>query len=363
MSELPTRPGRLEVPQSLRDQLHGYQKRVWTIKMIEAAGIAAVAILLVFFTVFLFDRLWDTPSAIRTIAFLGVLSALAVVPWSVQRWVWNYRSLDQLARLLSRRLPHIGDQLLGIIEIARNDREQARSRALCAAAIEQVAHAASKRDLLKATPPSRHQLWGSLAASFLVVTVCLSVLFPGAVVSAWTRMLAPWSKTPRYTFAQVQSLPERLVVPHGEPFPFEVQLTEGSRWEPDRGSIQIGEQLPIRSLLSDGRYRFDAPALINAADMQVRVGDFYQTVHLEPMMRPELKQVHAEVRLPDYLQHTEIKQQDARAGSLNLLKGSRATLHAIANRDLTSATMDENPITPGVLRFQAQRCSLMLRNK
>ncbi len=77
-----------------------------------------------------------------------------MVPWFCHRWVWQFRRLDQLARLLSHKMPRIGDQLLGIIELAENRREQNRSRALCQAAIEQVSEDAQHCNFRAATPDS-----------------------------------------------------------------------------------------------------------------------------------------------------------------------------------------------------------------
>ncbi len=55
---------------------------------------------------------------------------LLAIPLAAYRWIWRQRGPDQLARLLARSSPRIGDQLLGVIELATSDSEQARSRRL-----------------------------------------------------------------------------------------------------------------------------------------------------------------------------------------------------------------------------------------
>ena len=57
----------LQVPATLQSQLHDYRRRVWTIKLLEAVTAAALSLLIAFVTVFILDRLWDTPQAIRTV--------------------------------------------------------------------------------------------------------------------------------------------------------------------------------------------------------------------------------------------------------------------------------------------------------
>src|SRR5208337_5475504 len=140
--------------------------------------------------------------------------------------------------------------------------EQARSRALCEAAVRCVALDAEKCNLEVAAPSSHHRAWGALAVVFGAAAVGLGVAFPTAAVNAWERFLAPWGGTPRYTFAALEPLPSEIVVPHGEPFHLELHLTAGSLWHPPQGWAQLGEQSPVLSSLEDGCYRFELPGQI-----------------------------------------------------------------------------------------------------
>ena len=121
---------RLQLPEGLQRQLHEFRRRVWTIKMVEAACGGVFAILAAYLLMFLLDRAWDTPVWLRATLLAAAVVGCARVPMAVHRWVWRNRRLEQLARLLSRKHPQVGDQLLGIIELVRNDFEQSRSLAL-----------------------------------------------------------------------------------------------------------------------------------------------------------------------------------------------------------------------------------------
>ena len=55
------------------------------------------------------------------------------------RWVFCHRRMHDVARLLAKEKPRIGDELLGVIELASGTGDQNASPALCQAAIEQVA--------------------------------------------------------------------------------------------------------------------------------------------------------------------------------------------------------------------------------
>jgi hypothetical protein len=330
----------LRLPASLQWQLHGFRRRVWTVKMAEAAATAVVAVIVAFLCVFGLDRLADTPAWVRFGVFLGALCGCAIVPFYVYRWIWRRRRLEQLSRLLSAKLPRLGDQLLGIVELVHSESEQTRSRALCVAAIRQVADDAGKHNFTDATPDSRHRLFGIFALIGVAAAVCLAVLCPSAARNAWARLLTPWANTPRYTFATIDPLPAEIVVAHGEPFRITVRLAEDAIWHPGEGRIRIGRQEPITAQLQDGCYEFDAPPQIGDEPLDMRVGDARQTVRLAPVLRPELTSITADVALPEYLGRPERLKKDVRGGSVSLVKGCRAIFVAKASRALNAAQVN-----------------------
>jgi hypothetical protein len=126
-------------------------------------------------------------------------------------------------------------------------------------------------------------------------------VYPAASINAWQRMLSPWSSIPRYTFTVPQSLPDRLVVPHGEGYQFVVPLAETTRSRPQRGEVRIGAQPAVAANLQDGRYLFDLPPQIDSGRLTLSLGDFTRTLTIEPMLRPELESLTAELTLPEYL--------------------------------------------------------------
>jgi hypothetical protein len=341
-----TQPHSLQLPASLQAQLHDFRRRVWTIKSIEAAGGALCGVVFGYLAVYLFDRVLDTPVWLRLVLFLGALSACVLAPLYLHRWIWRQRTWDQLARLLSRTHPSIGDQMLGIIELVRNEYEQARSRALCQAAIQQVAEEAQWRDFSDAVPKPRHRFWIWMAAAPAAVALLLVALYPSAAMNAWSRFITPWRAVPRYTFTAISPLPERLVVPHGEAVTIPVRLLENSRWQPAEGQLQLGSQAPIIAELREGRYEFALPPQIDATRLKLAIGDARQRVELEPMLRPELSSVMANIKLPEYLGRPQPLMKDIRGGMLSLVEGSVASFTAKANRNLAGATIDGQQVQP-----------------
>ena len=333
-------PDRLRLPDSLQAQLHEYRRRVWTIKMVEAVAAAAFGILVAYLLLFCLDRLWDTPGWLRLGLFLTAAVACANIPWALHRWVWRHRRLEQLARLLARKHPRVGDQLLGIIELVRNDFEQARSPELCEAAIREVAHDARRRDFRDAVPNPRHRLWTGMVAVPLVIALAVLAVFPAAAANAWQRFLLPWKNAPRYTFTMLEPVPAKIVVPHGEPFSVTLDLTKNTVWHPTQGTAQLAAQHPVVASLRDNRYEFELPPQIDPGWLEIKIGDSINRVKIEPTLRPELTSVVASVTLPDYLGRPEGERKDVRGGAVSLVLGSMATFTATASRDLQSAQVD-----------------------
>ncbi len=345
---------RLVVPVSLKRQLTAFRGRVWTTKMLEAFALGIAVFLLAFLTVYCIDRFLDTPRSARAAIFAVSLMVWSIVPYALHRWVWKNRRLEQLARLLRVRESSIGDQLLSVIELAENDSEQARSRSLCAAAIEQVAASAATRDFTKAAPPTRlRSLTGVLLIAFCV-TLGLALFFPAAAANAWARFTAPWSDTPRYTFTAVERLPGDIVVPHGEATPLSLALTQDSRWRPATATAQLGAIAPLQAQLHDGRYTFGLPPQVTEVPLTARVGDYYQTVSITPKLRPELVAAVASVKLPDYLERPESYEQDVRSGTLSVVEGASAMVRATASRELAAASIDGQGVQPEADSFVTQ---------
>jgi hypothetical protein len=339
-------PGGLALPEGLRRQLDAFRRTVWTIKAIEAVCGALFGVLVAWLVLFLLDRVSDTPAAVRWMLFAAAVASCAAIPVAFHRWIWSHRGLDSLAWLIARRFPSLGDQLLGIVEIVRNQSEQQRSRALCEAAIRQVAESAGRCDLREAVPRPRHRLWAWLAAVPLALAVALPLFVPAAAANAWARFLSPWRLVERFTFTRVDRLPETLVIPHGEQAEVDVGLRADSQWRPDRARARIGGGAAMTADRDGDHYRLSLPPQVTEAPLRLAVGDARQQVKLAPTFRPEITAIAASVQLPEYLGRRDPLTKDVRGGVLAVVKGSRAVVTATANRELAAATIDGERVEP-----------------
>ena len=351
MSQLTERPV-LKIPDRMRSKLERYQRKIWTVKLIEGVCAAAFGLLISYLVVFVLDRFVDTSSTARlAILLAGCVGVGLWLPWMMHRWVWKSRKLEQVARMLKINHPRLGDYLLGIIELVNNRSFDGTSESLCRAALEQADRETSERDFSDAVPYPTHKRWAMIAGVPLLIAAVVLVVVPAAGGNAMARWLMPWSNIDRFTFTRIQPLPEKMVVPLAEQTPLVAALTGESRWRPDSGAI-IVEGNRFEADRSDAnkahgdQFDFQLPPLNAPANVLVRVGDVRETIALDPQPRPELSALTATIELPEYLQRTKPLRKDIRGGALTTLVGSTVAFHAVATRDLQSATVDGVNLQP-----------------
>lgn len=335
-----------ELPPILESKLADFRKRVWIVKLLEGllAGLFGFTLSYVF--VFALDRFMETPAWLRTALLLAGAAVPGLgLPLKWHRWVWRQRSLEDAARLLRRQFPRLGDQLLGIVELAHlDDGNSSRSESLVRAAMAQAADAVKDQDFTHAVPEARHGRWAFGASAVLILVIAAAVLVPAASRNALARWLTPWRDVERYTFARVEKLPERLVVPYAEPFDMGVKLTKETEWSPQQGTGRIPGQPKVTMPLQEGGYALAFPPQKEDTPMHVSVGDVRKTIEVQPRPRPELASLSATLRLPEYLRYKSQPVVEVRSGNISLLKGAEASFTATASSPLASAQLNGKPI-------------------
>jgi len=333
----------LQLPGETRHSLLAYRRLVRRIKLAETLFSALCGVLVSWLLLFVAERFIDTSAVARTTTLvLGTLGFTLLLPARLHRWFWKTRQLEQVALLLKRRHPAIGDQLLGVVELVHNGLPATTSLRLAQAAVDQVNQAVKGRDFADAVPQPKHRRWALLTAVPAALALLLFALVPAAGWNTTLRWLLPWSSIPRYTFATVQPVPRSLVLPHGEDVQFQLQLQDQSRWRPAQASAAVSGRRLAASLDSD-RYSFSLPGRTQQDLLQLRVGDWTGQIQLDVAERPELKSATALVTLPAYLQYSRPVRLDIRGGAVSILKGSQATIQAEVSRELNSASINGQP--------------------
>jgi hypothetical protein len=343
----PSLQEQIAIPKDLRNQLADFQKALWRIKITEAVLAGIFGLLISFLVVFILERFFPLPPLARLgILLAGTSLAAVFAPYWVRRWVYGHRREEQLARLISKKFPKLGDRLLGIVELQdQHEAKEALSPELREAAMIHVANQAAKRDMNQALPYSRHKKLGIGVAVGIAAVVLGFSLAPKAGGNALKRWLMPLSDTEHYTFTQfdLDRMPNPMVVPLGEAFTFEAPLKEGSDEKPETARARYGLQDWIDAKLEeDGTYRFDFAGQEARDRITIVAGDATHKIRVEPETRPEVEGFEALVTLPDYLQ-LEPRNMDIRTGALTALEGSKVILKGTFSREINSATAHFTP--------------------
>ncbi len=330
------------LPPILETKLADFRRRVWVVKLAEGLLAALFGIALSYLLVFALDRFFETPGWVRLSLLIAGGATLGLgLPLQWHAWVWRQRRLEDAARLLRRTFPRLGDQLLGIVELSRMDHAAAgRSERLVEAAMAQAADAVKDQDFTHAVPNARHREWAWAAVGTAVVALLAFALVNDAARNAFARWFTPWRAVERFTFAKVEPLPARLVVPYAEPFELPVKLAANTQRSPDHGTARIGAQPEVRAKLDAGGYALAFPPQKMDAPLALSLGDVRKSIQLQPRLRPELTELAVRLRLPDYLGYVAEQRIEVRGGAVSLLKGSQAAFEAKASRVLTDAELD-----------------------
>ena len=319
---------KLDIPAGMKARLEAYKRSVRRVKLAEGLLAAAFGLLVSYICVFGLDRVMNTPAWLRGgILVSGALGLGLFFPLKCHRWIWGTRRMEQVARLLKHKFPRTSDQLLGIVELARSESEQQRSQTLVRAAMQQVDASIRDRDFTDAVPRPRHRQWAWATVVPAILVIVAVVAVPSAGANTFLRWIMPWKNTERYTFARLEPLPEKVVVPYAESFDIDAVLQENTEWSPASGQVRYGKQPPVRATLSGRRYHFELPPQKEAARLALSIGDVRESIVVEPMARPELKQLRAHIRLPDYLQYSTELVADVRGGVVSLVRGSQPPAH------------------------------------
>ena len=334
----------LQLPESTRVRLVQFQQRVRVIKIAEGILAGLLGLVLSYLTVFVIDRFIDTQAILRTVLLVtGSIGMAIFFPLKCHRWVWGTRRMEQVAILLKHKFPALGDQLLGIVELAHSEKDLGSSLRLAQAAIQQVDAAVRERSFADAVPHARHKFWATIVAVPAVLAVLACTIVPAAGFNALERWLMPWRDKDRYTFAQVENLPRQMVVPHGEQFGLDASLSNATRWSPDSASAKFKGQAVVNSERQNQAYQFQLPAQTTNGTLNVRVGDLTKDVAVEVANRPELNAISALITLPEYLEYKGPVKADVRGGVISLLKGATAQFEAEVGRNLVEATVKNIP--------------------
>jgi len=319
----------------------------------ESVAAGLIGLLFSFLLIFGLDRIWQTPGWARLVILIGGASLfVGFAPYWLHRWVWGHRREGQLARLIAKKFPGLGDRLLGVIELQdQQENDDTLSPRLRAAAMEVVASEAKGRDFDTALPAPKHMKW-ALAALFLMIVVTTAfVVTPKAGMNAFERWLKPFSEVERYTFTQLEKPIRYLAVPFGEAFEISLKLSKDSEQKPTLGYASFESQPEIKTYLGGNTFVFKFPGQQEDGIVTFRIGDLRHKIKVEPKQRPSVTETRVTVKSPDYMMIPDRK-IDLTIGEVSAVEGSELTFELVTSRALAAGTYGPSEISGEMFQNQ-----------
>jgi hypothetical protein len=337
------------LPDALRQQFADVERRLWRVETTVAVCAVAGGLMLSLLAVFVSDRLWETPRWLRlTLLLLGLAgAALAGLEWA-RRWLWRRRDLKALANLVQKKYRRLGDRLLGIVELANEERHFSNfSPALYHAAIHQVAEEARNYDFGQSVSAARARKTAFLTVALAACLAMVFAVLPRPGWNAFLRWGAPMAGIPRYTLVDLEGLPSRLIVARGEGFDVSGAVHYRSFWKPSRVFALWAQQPRVEGEAQAGAIHVHVPGQVEDGVLRIQLGDAHAEIKVSPVYRPSLEQLAADVTLPDYLRYPD-QTNVLQNGALLMVEGSRVAFRGKVSRVLSAAVMQtgENKSAP-----------------
>lgn len=319
------------LPPDLRSQLDAFRRRLFMQESLFAGAAIVGALAASLVVLFVLDRFFETPHALRLALLALAASVAGLGAWRWLRdWVWHPRDDRRLSLLVQKKYRKLGDTLLGAVELAEGRIEDdTLSPQLREAAIGSVARQASGFDFVRAVAWGRTARFAAGAALGVAGLAVLGVCCSAALRTTLVRWANPFAAAARHTFVRFRPMESPRVVARGEPFTVDCAFTPDSEWKPASVHYQAGALHPGE--VAAGR-AIAMPGLSEPALLRVWAGDGGASVDIQPKERPGLLGLSARISLPEYLQLPAVESKVGNA--LTVVEGARVALSGSASRDL-----------------------------
>ena len=344
----------MKLPESLTKNLNQVEKR-WL--NVQSSTILFVS-LTVFFSslvvLYVSDRMWDTSSYFRVILLaITIVSFVSALLTYLKRKADYTKTPFKLIKLVQSHFKFLGDSLQGAVELSvDSNRPDNISPELCNAAIKQVAHSTDELDFTESVETANRNRFGRYFGALAVVIVLFFVVDSRAVLNTLERWVNPFSSTSRYTFVQLNDLPEQMIVLHGEDFKLDVSLKEDSRYKPDQISWNYSGLDENIADLSEGKVTLNLPGQTSITTLTISAYDFKKEITIKPVHRPAVSEIFANITMPEYLQHNDIS-FEVQGNSFEVIQGSKYNISGKMSNTLYSVQVYKDIVstTEALLAF------------
>lgn len=328
-----------QLPPDLQDKLVRTQTQINKSRHQTALYFSIFTVLASLLALYLSDRLWDTPVFLRFCLLATAVLGLAITLYKAIKVYSKFMCKpDQLLIMIQNSHPSLGDGLQGALELANETSRPANiSFELCQAAIDQVATTSRSLDFTEAVPVVDKKKNLIKAAIVFLLVIFLATLDLTALKNSFSRWINPFAATERYTFVQMEKLPEEMIVLKGEDFTLNIQQKNGSKIQAESIKYHLGDVEKFQAAFnSENSTSLKIKGVSQSSTLYLSAGDWSHKLNLKVVQRPTIRGIESQVTLPAYTRQD--KKVDKLNGSkLYLLEGSELKLDFDLNNKIKEA--------------------------
>ena len=334
---------KMNLPDSLAKNLNQVEKR-WL--NVQSSTVLLLSLTLFFSSLvvlYLSDRLWDTSPYVRVVLLaITIVSFVTAVLTYLKRKADYTRTPFKLIKLVQRRFNFLGDSLEGAVELSVDENRPSNiSPELCTAAIKQVAESTSKLDFTESVETANRNRFARYFGALALVVIVFMAIDSRALINSIERWINPFSSQSRYTFVQLNEMPDQMVVLHGESFSLNVSVKEDSRIKPTEINWNFSGLSEEKAELKDGKVSLKLPGQTQLTTLTVSAYDFSKEIVIKPVHRPAITEIFANITMPEYLKHKDIK-FEVQGNSFEVIQGSKYNISGKMSNELYSIQVYKN---------------------
>lgn len=317
-----------KLPVTLAKKIDRFRSQL-LLRLVTESTLWIIGATLVLFLICLgFDRLFLVPRVFRFLFLIGIGSMLAFLIYRIIKRKAFFRKNTQLARLIMQALPRFGDRLLGVLELQEQDVNITHfSPQLHAAALQKVSKDAESISFRDALPKNTIRNSGFILCGLLIALGLIAFFFTPVIKNTAARYFLPHKDIARFTYVKFQPTSKILYVAQNEAAEFSLKIANLDELPeiPKASASVASSTLSAEYDTQQNGFTFPLPPLEKAKKLKIKVQDARKTILIQPIQRPAIRSVKAQVRYPEYLK----KQEESllvTSDTIDLLKGSQVKL-------------------------------------
>tara|TARA_B100000035_G_C21033734_1_gene569765 strand:+ start:542 stop:3844 length:3303 start_codon:yes stop_codon:yes gene_type:complete len=294
---------------SLTKELDLFINKHYKIALIRGALLSIVFLVGVLLGVLALESFFRFSSIVRGFLFFG--SGSIVIAFIVKNIVFPFLRLlgllsrmshEQAAKLLEKRIPKMGDQLLNVISL--NNQGENNKTDLLSASIDKKSKGSLKYDFLSAITIGEEKKFIFLALLIFLTAVSFSLFFPKKVFEPLKRVVLFNSKfEPPNPFSFTINQGQELLVLENDPLSLQIK-TYGSV-DPEELYMHVGKQrfFPVKNKKNNFTHQFKS---VNSSFIFSLLDGNNDSVFYKVKMLPKAR-IISEKKIVEYPKYTKIK--------------------------------------------------------